>query len=365
MQELSRFEPALLPRYHQDDRGWSNRTRGFHQLAKPGAYGHIHTWHGRDDWLDVVVPLVCQLRREVLRKHSVGLDFMLRWAAAKSAYAHRRTGRRCIVRPKILAGTLSCEERQVKRANAAARELGLEVVVLRGRMLNQEESYACRRRGSRQRGLASEVALTVPPAARAAIAQARASRSSQVSTNGASCPCSVDSDTPTSGHLRDHLPHLRRHHPCACGTKKDGAARRSPDRRGRRTSEVLRLAQEVTRVIPWLRGESPRRLLGALRPFSVSSAPWTAADIQFAMGAQAHRAGRRAYLTRYQTKVPWALLRHVLAQIDPYADHPRLPEIEENRWTQRIDADPCDTPDCDGHGWHNTSAGATPCPAAR
>src|SRR5699024_11095898 len=221
LQALCHTEPELLPRYHQDDRGWQNRTRGHHELAAPGAYTSILVWHGRTDWLELVVEVVIAACPEVLKKHSVGADMFRRWAALKSVYAHRRTGRRCIVRPKVLASTLLCKERQVKRCNAAARELGLEVRVSKGRMLTFEESTACRQRGSKQRGLASEVALTTPAWAEAAIQDAR-----QAHRKAAPEGASVDSDTPTSGHLRDHFPHLRRTHPCAArGAKADGATR--------------------------------------------------------------------------------------------------------------------------------------------
>src|SRR5699024_2506099 len=63
---------------------------------------------------------------------------------------------------------------QVQRCNAAARELGLEVCVVKGRMLTYDESTACRQRGSTQRGLSSEVALTIPAWAMPAIQQAQA-----------------------------------------------------------------------------------------------------------------------------------------------------------------------------------------------
>lgn len=295
----------------------------------------------------------------MLRKHSVGLDFMLRWAAAKSAYAHQRTGRRCIVRPKILAGTLMCEERQVQRANAAARQLGLEVVVMRGRMLSYEESTECRRRGSSQRGLSSEVALTAPSSARTLLADVRRRRS-----EARAAADSVDSDTPTSGVGSNHKSHLSRTNPCASGAKTDGAPRRlMPEEGG--PSPALRLARALTRLIPWLRGESPRRILGAVAPFAHAALPWDAQDLQLAMGAQASRNDGSAHITPGRARIPWALLRHVLAQIDPYADHPRLPELEEAAQERAASVRRCEHPDCDGFGWHNSSDGVRRCPAAR
>src|SRR5699024_2587829 len=270
-------------RYHQDDRGWQNRTRGHHELAAPGAYTGILVWHGRTDWLDLVVEVVIAACPEVLKKHSVGADMFRRWAALKSVYAHRRTGRRCIVRPKVLASTLLCKERQVQRCNAAARELGLEVCVVKGRMLTYDESTACRQRGSTQRGLSSEVALTIPAWAMPAIQQARSAGQHERHSGAV-----VDSDTPTRGHVSDLYPHPGGTHPCAArGAKTDGAPRRQRHKKG--ASQVFKLARGLTRVVPWLHGTAPQRILGAVKPFARAPLPWTAEDLQLAMGAQATR----------------------------------------------------------------------------
>src|SRR5699024_2404434 len=355
LQTLCHSEPELLPRWHQDDRGWQNRSRGYHELAAPGAYAGILAWHGRADWLDIVVETVIQACPEVLKRHSVGKDLFRRWAAVKSVYAQRRSGRQCITRPKVLASTLLCKERQVQRCNAAARELGLEVCVLKGRMLTFEESTACRSRGSNQRGLSSEVALPTPPGAEAAVQEAR-----QVHKHPAPAGVSVDSDTPTSGYSRNHSPHQRRTHPCAArGAKADGATRRQQHKRA--PHPAFTLAQALIRRVPWLHGTAPQRILGAVAPFAKAPLPWTAEDLQLAMGAQATRNGTSAHITPGGARIPWALLRHVLAQIDPYADHPRLPEIQEQSW--HTTPTPCDHPDCDGYGWHNTTTGAQRCPA--
>ena len=220
-------------------------------------------------------------------------------------------------------------------------------------MLTYEESTECRRRGSTQRGLSSEVAFTAPASARAVLADVRCSR------KAAEAAASVDSDTPTRGVGSNQKSHLRRTHPCASGAKKDGAPRRLIDNEGG-PSPALRLARDLTRLLPWLRGESPRRMLGAVAPFAQAALPWTADDLRLAIGAQASRNDRAAHITRGRARVPWALLRHVLAQIDPYADHPRLPELEEAAWTEAEaeSASRCQDPCCDGYGWHNTPAGA-------
>src|SRR5699024_1999194 len=150
----------------------------------------------------------------------------------------------------------------VKRCNAAARELGLEVCVLKGRMLTYDESTACRTRGSKQRGLSSEVALTTPAWAEALIQQARAERK-QAQTEAAP----VDSDTPTTAYSRHPFPHQRITHPGAArGAKADGAPRRQRHKKG--ASQVFKLARGLTRVVPWLHGTAPQRILGAVKPFA-------------------------------------------------------------------------------------------------
>src|SRR5699024_811190 len=155
-----------------------------------------------------------------------------------------------------------------------------------------------------------------PAWAEALIQQARAERK-QAQTEAAP----VDSETPTSGYSSNHFPHQRITHPCAArGAKTDGAPRRQRHKKG--ASQVFKLARGLTRVVPWLHGTAPQRILGAVKPFARAPLPWTAEDLQLAMGAQATRNGASAHITPTGARIPWALLRHVLAQIDPYADHP-------------------------------------------
>ena len=351
---MCRYHPQLLPRWHQDDRGRQNASRGFHVDVAPGAYRGIEVWHGRDFWVDVVVPTVLELGREVLRKHRVGFGFMLQWAAVKSSYAHARTGRGCVVRPKTLAGVLACDQRKVKRANQVARELGLEVVVMTGRMLTHEEAMDCRRRGSYQRGLATVVALTIPAIHRAKIAASRPVPAAAESRR------SVDSATPPKRSVK--YPQKETRENSSLRLRRQDGRRSAPTHRQGGTSPTLQLANGLKRLVPWLRNESPRRMLGAIAPFAHSPLPWTADDLRLALGAQASRTDAGAHITPGAARIPWALLRHVLAQIDPYADHPRLPELEQVVWDSATAPSSCEDPDCDGHGWHNTPSGARRCP---
>ena len=114
-----------------------------------------------------VVPAAIRQHTAVLQRLHVAPDTFLRWARAKSLYAQEpRSGRQVIVRPDTLAGLLQCSERTIQRCNAAARAIGLELVVTPGRMLSEIETYAARRRGSPQRGLSTVTAFVVPQSLR-------------------------------------------------------------------------------------------------------------------------------------------------------------------------------------------------------
>ncbi len=187
----------VLPRWHQDDRGPRNAHRGVHVIAPEGSYAQIPVWSGRGHWLSFAVPVAISTHRDLLRRAGISPDTFRMWAAVKSGYAQARTGRRCITRPDTVASVMGVTSRHVERCNAVARAIGLEVVVLAGRMLTLEESTGARRRGSRQRGLSTEVALTVPTALRSA----------------------VDVVTPTSGRTTTRKTHRRFHSPHGLGAR--------------------------------------------------------------------------------------------------------------------------------------------------
>jgi hypothetical protein len=81
------------------------------------------------------VPVAIAMHRDVLTRHHA-------WD----------NGRRCVVKPGTLASVISLSKRQTQLLNQAARELGLEVVVQRGRMLTQLGRWEAYDNGSRQRG---------------------------------------------------------------------------------------------------------------------------------------------------------------------------------------------------------------------
>ena len=215
---------SLLPRWHQDDRGIRNVHRGFHEASEPGSYRGIPVWHGREHWLNAVLPAALDRNDAARKRHGVNRATMLHWARIETGYVQdQRTGRRCIVRPDTVASVMGVTTRTVQRCRGLARELGVYVDVAVGRMLTLEECHAARRAGSRQRGLSNESAFTIPPGQFV----------------------SVDTVTPTRGRTtwENHSP--RTNSPRSQREQTDAAPRRRPDIPGR----ARRLAQELISAV--------------------------------------------------------------------------------------------------------------------
>ena len=326
VRQLSRRDRSVLPRWHQDDRGEENAHRGVHVAAPAGAYAGIRAWNGREHWLTIVVPVAIAVHRDVLRREQVSPDTFRLWAEVESGYAQdQRTGRRCIVRPATVASVMGMHVDVARTCRRVARRIGLQVVVLMGRMLNVDECTAARRRGSRQRGLSTETALTIPDPLRLA----------------------VDSASPTRGRPRTNKTHLEIPFPHGLAAEKKEAAPPPPSTEAARHRRKCRqVASDLVQNLPWLAGERPGRLAPALRPFVASEVPWSAQDVLDALGDLLQRNDRGAIRSdRIRTR-PAVLLAALLRQLDPEADHPSLAIVEDT--TPPV---PCARPDCDGHGW--------------
>lgn len=205
---------------------------------------------------------------ETLSSYGVAASTLQRCALAKSGYAWSN-GRRCVVRPDVLASIMGVSERQAQRCNALARALGLEVVVMQGRMLTQEERWRAYDAGSRQRGLATETALTIPPDQRGLVDHVTPPRGGSVTTE-----------------TKDLLGFP---HGLPAGI--NGAATRPrPQSRRRKGSPAWRLALDVVRAVPWLAQESPHRLVGVLARY---------VDVPYPLVRCSHR--RSAHRTRPST----------------------------------------------------------------
>jgi hypothetical protein len=122
------YDRAVLPRWHQDDRGDRNAHRGIHSAAPAGGYAGIRVWHGRQHWLTFVVPVAIALHRDLLRVQELSPATFALWARVESGYAQdQRTGRRCIVRPDTVASVMGCQVNTVRKCRRIARRIGLQV----------------------------------------------------------------------------------------------------------------------------------------------------------------------------------------------------------------------------------------------
>lgn len=334
----------VLPRWHQEDRGPRNTLRGHHETAPAGAYSNIPVWHNRQHWAGIVVSMSMLLKPGVLARHHVSPTTFRAWAIAKSGYVqHQASGRRCIVRPDTLASVVGVDERTIQRCNAAARQLGIEVVVMEGRMLTGDERGAIRAMGSRQRGLATEVALTIPSWLRSP----------------------VDRVTPPKRLLKPEKITLGDTSVKASGQTRGTALRAGASKRQDRDRGRLRsVGSELARRLPWLAGEGPGRLAPALRRFVTAEAAWTAAQLAAAITRiSADRGPIHAGMIRTR---PAALLAALLRRLDPIDDHPG-PDSPMIPPPPSPLPGPCGGADCDGHGWINGVAAsgyrwAHPCP---
>ena len=298
---------------------------GIRTEAPPGTYSSIPVWRSRQHWTTVTVSVAIALHRDVLASHGVAPEALRRWARAKSGYAWRN-GRRCVVRPDTLASVLQVSERHVQRLNACARELGLEVVVMVGRMLNEEERWLAYDRGSRQRGLATETVLTIPADQRGLVSHVTPTRSGYFTGKRNVKTCSP--------------------HGLPAGST-EAAPRPRPPKRSKRGSPAWRLACDVTQKVPWLAQEAPQRLVPALTRYATSAQPWTGRDVAAAIAARDRRLMQPAITADRITTRPAVVLAAILRDLDPLLDHPSLTDGP----LVPLPVVACGHPSCDGHGW--------------
>lgn len=329
--------PEWLPRYLPEGRGRNAQHVGVRHLAPPGAYAPIPCWNSREHWLTFIVPTALAVHADLVRAHKVHPDTFKRWARVKSAYAHSN-GRQCIVRPITLASVLQVCERTIERCNALARAIGIEAVVLTGRMLTQEERWTAYNAGSRQRGLATEVALTTTAPIRQAVTHVTPHRGTYVLQKK---------------YGRYDLPHG------LTAERSEAAPRLHPQkgmlRARRRATPAYQLAQDVIQQVPWLTQERPNRLAGALTRLTNCPTPWTGTDIATWLTHRDKRLSQPPLTTdRIRTR-PAAVLAALLRDIDPITDHPALNHGPLTPTTPPpVHAKTCKHPDCDGTGWLTT-----------
>jgi hypothetical protein len=316
--------------------------------AHEGAYSHIAAWQSRRHWLDVVVDLVIEHRPDVLARHKISPDTFRHWARVETLFADWRTGRRCIRRPCTVARLAELHERTVQRCRAAARELGIYVDVVKGRMLRLGEILLARFHGSPQRGLANEAAFTIPhwvqrvldrrSAAEAAFRETFGTTARQALRPVLQLVRGVDAATPTSGattRTRQLTVDSGSSEPKAKAEPASPA--QQPQHVGRRRrSAGYRLALAVRERLPWLAQCPAGRLSGVLEAYASSAWRWTAQDVV----EHVDRTNRaRGWTTPQPASVEWpyallaAYFRDHTAdpdpntgrrpQLDPVEHHPR------------------------------------------
>ncbi|MBC9958360.1 hypothetical protein [Yimella sp. cx-51] len=301
--------------------------KGHRTVAPDGAYSAIPAWKSREHWLAVVVPVALHVHAAKLHRR-VSAALMRRYLDVKSGYANPSSGRRCIVRPDTVASVLGVLPRTVKLLAKIAREIGLEVVIETGRMLTMEERWPLIRAGSKQRGLSTEVAFTVPRAL---------GRSVWINTppRGPS----------VRGKLTLKTGHLTHKTTTARGRKTDAASPRLTKRDPRRTAAARTLAADVARKLTWCQSEPLSRLTPALTRFATATTPWTADDVITALQDQALRRGQNLDELRVEQirTRPAAVLAGLLRDLDVDGDHPGLVD-------QAPEPEPIPDHSCD-HGW--------------
>ena len=246
-------------------------------------------------WL--TVPAVVPARPEVLKAHHVETAHLHALDRPQIPVRPRpHSGRTVIVRPDTIAGLMMASESTAHRCQRAARELGLELVLLPGRMLTEIESYRARKAGSPQRGLSTVSAFVIPRWLQRSVVHDTPTRGTSVANFVADITTfNNTSGRPRSAPLRS-APHQRRRNP------------------------AWPLAKELAERAIFLRKCPPGRIAGQLRRYQTAPLPWRASQLLRAMDAVNVRLGYTSPVRA--KKAPWALLAWYLRQIDPVADHP-------------------------------------------
>ncbi len=286
--------------------------------ADPGQHTGTIGWTSREHYLRVIVPAAIAQHADILAQHGISADTFTRWVTAKSLYAQEaRSGRRVIVRPVTLAGLLQCAKRTVQRCQAAAREIGLEVVITPGRMLSEIESYKARKLGSPQRGLSTVSAFVVPTSLRPV-------GDKVTPTSGEGLSASItDLTTFKSRSARPQGAPLRSAPPQRTNPPDQPAHQTRRKRPKNHSGAAWDLAVQLTQQAIFLHHCPAGRIVGQLQRFTAPGLPrWTAERLTRAMDAVNRRHNYTAP-TKAKSR-PWGLLAWYLRQIDPIADNPGL-----------------------------------------
>jgi hypothetical protein len=296
--------------YADTGKAWTWRydpKTGRREPVQDGTRSRV-TWLDRQSYLTRFLPVFLGLvsSRDVLARHKVDRDTLLRWVRTESVYAEQRTGRRIIVRAQTVAVLMEVATRTVHRCRSAARELGIYATVYPGRMLGVWEQRKARDAGSPQRGLAAESAFVIPR---------EHAQIGSVSCLQRGATAGHFSSNPATG-----LPLNSR------GEKEQASPARSKKRR-RRAAPGYLLAVAVVERLPWARGADPSRFAGLLHRFATAPDPWTADDVVRRVDQVNAQRGWSAVHSPAELRKPaFALLAktYLTRDVDTVNDHPRL-----------------------------------------
>lgn len=139
------------------------------------APAQVPCWTSREAWLKAVAALLATAEGAAARRrhHRVAAATVMAAAKAHAHYAETRTGRHMTASLRTLASKAGLSLDQIKDGRRVLRTLGLLVDVAYGQRLNGIEIMAARaHHGGTQLRVASQISLTMPRDAVAAIAAA-------------------------------------------------------------------------------------------------------------------------------------------------------------------------------------------------
>lgn len=295
----------------------------------------LPVWWSSTDWTELEVPAAVWAHRDLCREHHVEPDTVVAVARGMAGFADTVTGRDCRPTNARLREVCRVSQSTIQRARRVLKELGLVVVVVRGRsVLTRTERLMAWGRGSSHRTIAACFALC---------SRGRKRRASSTALSTGTAPA-VDRDHPPVGVREGALltfsnTRLQRKAEMKRGAarpahteKSDGRGRSGPDPATRRLADGLRAR------LAWLSGISARRITPTLSKFARYA--WTVRDVERAV---AEVLTRRGHVVPRNLRQPAAFLANVLRDVDP-ADRPGAVDewmaaeaaaarLAEQRWT--------------------------------
>ncbi|WP_439033281.1 hypothetical protein [Gordonia terrae] len=190
-----RLLDAVETRQRNEIEGLNAEQRGRRTWQRPTperttdgrAPAQVPCWTSREAWLKAVAALLATAEGTAARRrhHRVAAATVLAAATAHAHYAETSTGRHMTASLRKLAGKAGLSLDQIKDGRRVLRTLGLLVDVAYGQRLTGIEIMAARaHHGGTQLRVASQISLTMPKDAVAAVAVPEPNRPSQGTDQG-------------------------------------------------------------------------------------------------------------------------------------------------------------------------------------